>query len=101
MEYSADQMVMVETKYYYMAVILALPFLGVWKRLLTISLFSLNCLTLNFVSMLHYELLLMFVSKDFVQGCIVAEVRAVNCDLRTYFGAYFRDEATQSNTLIY
>ena len=50
--------------------------------------FNLNRLTLNFVGILHELVSLslsMFVLKDFVQGCFVAEIRA---------GAYFRDEAS-------
>ena len=60
---------------------------------LTISSFGFNRLSSKLVGM-FFGIVPMFVLKDFVPNCFVAQICA-NYGAHAHFGAYLRDEATQ------
>ena len=68
---------------------------------MTISLFNVNCLTSNFVGMLH-ELVSMFVLKDFVQGRIAVPRPQLRCGdtSAARAGAYFNSVILSDRILI-
>ena len=66
---------------------------------LAISSFGFNRLSSNLVGML-FGIVTMFVPKDFVLDCFVAQICA-NSGAHAHFGAYLRDEAIPNKILYY
>ena len=66
---------------------------------LTISSFGFNRLSSKLVCM-FFGIIPMFVSKDFVRDCFVAQIRAKMC-VRAGIRAYLRDEAIRNKILGY
>ena len=64
---------------------------------LTISSFGFNCLSSKLVSM-FFGIVPMFVPKDFVSDCFVAQICA-NYGAHAHFGANLRDEAILNKIL--
>ena len=64
---------------------------------LTISSFGFNCLSSKLVSM-FFGIVPMFVPKDFVSDCFVAQICA-NYGTHAHFGANLRDEAILNKIL--
>ena len=63
----------------------------------TISSFSFNRLSSKLVGM-FLEIVPMFVAKDFVRRCFIAQICA-NSGAHAHFGAYLRDEAIPNKIL--